>query len=177
MTINQKGIDLIKHFESLHDGDLTKIGLQPKQCPAGIWTIGFGHALKTTDKSRFLKGSADKKEAYRQSVEVFHMMTEEDAEALLNIDLQVYADNVTRAIRGKIELSENEFAAVVSFDYNCGDGNLKVSTLLKKILAGDDAGAADEFLKWNKATVNGKKVVLRGLTLRRQAERALYLEK
>jgi lysozyme len=177
MTINQKGIDLIKHFESLHDGDLTKIGLQPKQCPAGIWTIGYGRALKTTDKSRFLKGSADKKEAYRQAAEVFHMMTEKDAEALLNIDLQVYADNVTRAIRGKIELSENEFAAVVSFDYNCGDGNLKVSTLLKKILAGDDAGAADEFLKWNKATVNGKKVVLRGLTLRRQAERALYLEK
>lgn len=177
MSINQKGIDLIKHFESLHDGDLTKIGLQPKQCPAGIWTIGYGHALKTTDKSRFLKGSADKAEAYRQASEIFHMMTELDAEVLLNSDLQVYADNVTKHIKGKIELTENEFAAVVSFDYNCGDGNLKVSTLLKKILAGDDAGAANEFLKWDKATVKGKKVVLRGLTLRRQAERALYLEK
>jgi lysozyme len=176
MSINQKGIDLIKHFESLHDGDLTKIGLQPKQCPAGIWTIGYGHALKTTDKTRFLKGSADKAEAYRQAAEVYHMMTEEDAEELLRSDLEIYANNVRYATR-KAPLTENEFAAVVSFDYNCGDGNLKVSTLLKKILAGDDAGAANEFLKWDKATVNGKKVVLRGLTLRREAERALYLEK
>lgn len=37
--INEAGISLIKEFESLHDGDLSVIGLQPKQCPAGIWTI------------------------------------------------------------------------------------------------------------------------------------------
>ena len=38
MKTSQKGINLIKYFESLHDGDLTEIGLQPKMCPAGIWT-------------------------------------------------------------------------------------------------------------------------------------------
>jgi lysozyme len=40
MKISEKGLDLIKHFESLHDGDLTIVGLQPKMCPAGIWTEG-----------------------------------------------------------------------------------------------------------------------------------------
>ena len=38
MKTSQIGISLIKHFEGLHDGDLKKIGLQPKKCPAGIWT-------------------------------------------------------------------------------------------------------------------------------------------
>ena len=45
MRTSNKGIDLIKEFEGLHDGDLSIIGLQPKMCPAGIWTQGYGHAI------------------------------------------------------------------------------------------------------------------------------------
>jgi GH24 family phage-related lysozyme (muramidase) len=59
----------------------------------------------------------------------------------------------------------------VSFSYNCGLGSLQSSTLRMKYNRGDYDGAADEFLKWNKA--GGK--VLRGLERRREAERALFL--
>ncbi|HHP2614034.1 TPA: lysozyme, partial [Enterobacter roggenkampii] len=55
--------------------------------------------------------------------------------------------------------------------YNLGSRSLSTSTLLRKLNAGDYAGAADEFLRWNKA--GGK--VLNGLTRRREAERALFL--
>jgi lysozyme len=70
----------------------------------------------------------------------------------------------------KVPLEQREFDALVSFAFNCGSGNLAKSTLLKKINAGDKDGAASEFLKWDRA--GGK--VLRGLTRRRNAERALF---
>jgi lysozyme len=59
---------------------------------------------------------------------------------------------------------------LVSFAYNVGAGNLKASTLLKKLNAGDTAGAAQEFQRWNKAA--GK--VLPGLTRRRACEALLF---
>ena len=68
-------------------------------------------------------------------------------------------------------VTQNQFDALVSFTYNLGAGNLRSSTLLKKLNAGDYAGAADEFPKWNKA--GGKE--LAGLTRRRNAERDLFL--
>ena len=43
--MNKATVDLIKHFESLHDGDLHKIGLQPKMDSVGIWTCGYGRAM------------------------------------------------------------------------------------------------------------------------------------
>lgn len=60
----------------------------------------------------------------------------------------------------------------MSFVYNLGAGNLASSTLLKLLNAGDYAGAADQFLRWNKAGGN----VLSGLTARRSAERQMFLE-
>ena len=45
MKISQQGLDLIKFYEGLHDSDLTRIGLQWKYCPAGVVTVGWGHAL------------------------------------------------------------------------------------------------------------------------------------
>lgn len=173
--MNQAGIDLIKHFESLHDGDLTLIGLQPKMCPAQIWTSGYGHALMSADGTRFLKGSADKNEAYRIAKDDLRLNNEHDAENLLRADLVKFEESVLRLTRG-VDLNENQLAALVSFAYNCGTANLNVSTLLKRILAKDFKSAADEFLKWDKATVNGKKVALKGLTLRRAAERELFLK-
>ena len=68
-------------------------------------------------------------------------------------------------------LNYNQYAALVSFAYNLGVGALQGSTLRKMVLAGDLAGAAEEFLKWNKA--GGK--VLNGLTKRRQREKDLFL--
>jgi hypothetical protein len=46
MKTSNVGIQLIQEFESLHDGDLTMIGLQPKMDPIGIWTEGYGHAMR-----------------------------------------------------------------------------------------------------------------------------------
>ena len=64
----------------------------------------------------------------------------------------------------------HQYDALVSFTYNVGEGNLAKSTLLKRVNAGDHAGAANEFLKWNKA--GGK--TLAGLTRRRKSESLLY---
>ena len=68
-------------------------------------------------------------------------------------------------------MNDNQFAALVSFVFNCGIGNFKRSTLLRRVNAGDFAGAAREFPRWNKA--GGQ--VLKGLTLRREAEAALFM--
>jgi lysozyme len=67
--------------------------------------------------------------------------------------------------------SQAQFDALVSFSFNVGLGNLQSSTLRMKYNRGDIEGAADEFLKWNKA--GGK--VLNGLVKRRQDERNLFL--
>lgn len=68
-------------------------------------------------------------------------------------------------------MSQGQFDAMVSFAFNCGEAALRSSTLLKKHLSRDYAGAAKEFARWNKA--GGK--VLPGLVKRRAAEAALYM--
>ncbi|HAK9115445.1 TPA: lysozyme, partial [Salmonella enterica] len=97
------------------------------------------------------------------------MIDEATAERLLNTGLVGYENDVSRLV--KVKLTQGQFDALVSFAYNLGARTLSSSTLLRKLNAGDYAGAADEFLRWNKA--GGK--VLNGLTRRREAERALFL--
>lgn len=154
MKVNEKGLSLIKHFESLHDGDLSKIGLQPKQDCVGIWTVAWGHACK------------NKEEAFK----LYPTLTEKQAEELLAKDLNKFENDVLSLV--KVTLNENQFSALVSFTYNCGSANLAQSTLLKKLNKSDYSGAANEFICWNKAS--GK--VLKGLTLRREAEKNLFLD-
>jgi lysozyme len=167
--MNKAGIELLKHFESLNDDDLSRVGLQPKRDCGGIWTAGWGHALKTKDGSRFLTGSADKAEAYA----CFPEMTEDQAEELLQSDLVKFERHVDEMV--KVEINENQHAALTSFAFNCGEGNFHGSTLLKKLNAGDYESAADHFLDWNKGRVHGVMTILKGLTLRREAERKLFL--
>jgi len=154
MKVNGKGTKLIKHFESLHDGDLSKIGLQPKLDPIGIWTVFWGHACK------------NKEEAFK----LYPTGTEKQADVLLAKDLVKFENDVLSLV--KVKLNENQFSALVSFAYNCGAANLAQSTLLKKLNKSDFTGAANEFCRWNKA--GGK--VLKGLTLRREAEKNLFLD-
>lgn len=162
--INTEGLALIKQFESLHDGDLTVVGLQPKLCPAGIWTVGFGRAL-TDQRGSFLRGQAGRDEAYAQ----YSNLSMEQAEQFLMEDTSKFSKGVADLL--KVEVSSNEFSALVSLAYNIGLGAFKKSTVLRRLNAGDKGGAADAFLMWNKS--NGK--TLRGLVRRREAERKLFL--
>lgn len=162
-----KGIELIKHFESLHDGDLTRIGLQPKMCPAGIWTEGYGHAM--IHEGKFLRGKENKDLAY--SLSKIH--TVEDAERTLKTDLPIFENSLNAM---NLSIDQNQFDALVSFCFNEGFGAFKGSTLLRRIRV-KASGIREAFLVWNKADTNadGKLEVLPGLTLRREAEAKLYL--
>lgn len=95
--------------------------------------------------------------------------TQQQCDDRFTQDLNKFAQRVA-AIIGGAATTQPQFDAMVSFAYNVGTGNLTKSTLLKMHKAGDFAGAANEFGKWNKAA--GK--VMKGLTRRRAAEAALY---
>ena len=145
MQISDKGIALIKQFEGCK--------LTAYQDSVGVWTIGYGWT-KPVDGKPIRAGMTIKQET---------------AERLLKTGLVNYENDVSRLV--KVDLTQGQFDALVSFTYNLGARSLSTSTLLRKLNAGDYAGAADEFLRWNKA--GGK--VLNGLTRRREAERALFL--
>lgn len=95
--------------------------------------------------------------------------TQEQADSRLLSDLDILAVRMSKLISPA--LADNEFAALMSLAYNIGVGNFASSTLLKMINKGDVEEAAEEFVKWNKSA--GK--VMDGLTLRRKAEKVLYL--
>jgi len=118
-------------------------------CPANKWTIGYGHTFFA-----------------EEGMEI----TEERAEDLLRFDLEYFEESV--ALLLTVPVRQNQFDALVSFTFNLGVGALKRSTLLRKLNANDDYGAAQEFLRWNKA--GGK--VLDGLIRRRKAEKELFLK-
>ena len=118
-------------------------------CPAGVWTIGFG---------------------FTRSVEEGDKMTRAEAAERLKRELIEYENGVAAACTRSP--NENEFAAMVSFAFNVGVGGLKKSSVLKAHNRGDKQAAARAFQLWNKA--GGK--TLPGLTRRRMAEAALYLE-
>lgn len=145
------GLSLIKAFEGKYN-----IGYL---CPAGVWTIGYGHTGETLGNSS-PKGMT---------------ITDEQIDILLKQDMKRFEKAVLRSIT--VPLKQHQFDALVSFAFNVGAGALATSTLLKKLNSGDYAGAAEQFLVWNKATnpQTKKKVVLPGLTRRRQAERHLFI--
>lgn len=139
MKTGNKGIELIKHFEGCE--------LEAYKCPAGVWTIGYGH----------IKG-----------VHEGMKITEMQAEEMLKSELHEYEGYINDYVT--VPLNQNQFDAMVSWVYNLGGGNLKASTLLKVLNSGDYAGVPEQMLRWNKA--GGK--VLEGLTRRRQAEADLF---
>jgi len=167
--INAAGLDLVKRWEGIPDGDPSTVNLDAYLDPVGIWTIGWGHAIVDPLTGKFLRGAAGRARAralYPGGI------TTTQAHDLLRADLLDAATDVAALV--KVPLSDNQFGALVSFHFNTGA--LKASTLRKKLNARDYAGAADQFPLWNKGTVNGKKVVLPGLVTRRAQERALFLK-
>lgn len=145
MQTSDKGIALLKEFEGCK--------LTAYQDSVGVWTIGYGWTQPVDGKP----------------IRAGMTINQETAERLLKTGLVSYESDVSRLV--KVGLTQGQFDALVSFTYNLGARSLSTSTLLRKLNAGDYAGAADEFLRWNKA--GGK--VLNGLTRRREAERDLFL--
>lgn len=119
-------------------------------CPAGVLSIGYGHAIKPHE-------------------EFPEPMTEAEGEALLASDLAPIEIYLTAVFP---DVTQNQFDALASFAYNVGLGALDQSTLKRRLQAGDVKGAADQFGRW----IYANKVVLRGLVKRRDAERRLFLE-
>ena len=74
--------------------------------------------------------------------------TQKECDDVFMEDMQGFEKAVRRLV--KVELEPWQFDALVSFTYNCGEGNLQKSTLLRKVNAGDFRGAALEFHKWNR---------------------------
>ncbi len=166
--VPQPAVELIKSFEGLVDGDPGTVNLDAYLDPVGIWTIGWGHAVRF--RGQFLRGVENRgiaRALYRGGI------TRAQAEALLRGDLIDYAGSVLMLV--KVTLTDGQYGALVSFAFNVGVGALSQSTLLRKLNARDFAGAADQFLVWNKGRKNGVLVELPGLTRRRRAERAMFL--
>lgn len=165
--INTAGLELVKRWEGILDGDPTTVNLDPYLDPVGIWTIGWGHALRDT-AGRYLRAwqGAEARALYPDGI------TPEQAEVLLRADLLDAARDVSAVV--EVPLTENQFSALTSFQFNLGA--LKGSTLRRRLNVGDYLGAADEFLRWNKGRVNGQLRVLPGLVARRADERRLFLQ-
>jgi GH24 family phage-related lysozyme (muramidase) len=139
---------IVKEFEGCH--------LKAYICPAGVPTIGWG--------STSIGGKV---------VQMGQAITQAQADAQLNADLQRFYDAVARAIPAVASWAPNRIAALVGWTYNVGVGAMQDSTLRKRLLAGEDPAkvAAEELPRWNKAG----SAELPGLTRRRAAELALFL--
>lgn len=146
MKTGERGLNLIKEFEGCK--------LSAYQCPAGVWTIGIG-STHYGDGTPVTKNKT--------------LPNEGAAMALLAATIGQYEKAVNAT---GVELTQNEYDALVCLCYNIGEGNFFKSTLVKMLKAGDDkAEIAKQFLRWDKA--GGKP--LAGLTRRRNAEAELFL--
>jgi len=139
MQISQKGVELIMHFEGCR--------LEAYLCPAGVWTIGYGHT---------------------RGVKEGDTIDQEGAEAFLIEDLEEFEDHVQRLV--EVDLNQDQFDALVSWTFNLGYGNLAESTLLARLNDGLYEEVPEQIKRWTRA--GG--VILPGLVKRRNAEAALF---
>lgn len=146
--INQSGLELIKCFE----GFRSKAYLDAVHIP----TIGYG-ATHYEDGTKVTLNDPE-------------ITQERGLQLLKNLLNTEFCSKVERLI--KVQVTDNQFSAIVSFAYNVGIGNFQQSTLLRCLNAKNYNDAAEEFKRWNKA--GG--IVLPGLVKRRQAEKELFLK-
>ena len=139
MRTGDEGIALIRHFEGCR--------LDAYLCPAGVWTIGYGHT---------------------KGVKEGETIDQEAAEAFLIEDLEEFEGYVTEMV--EVPLSQSQFDALVSWTFNLGPSNLERSTLLAKLNQGEYTDVPFEIKRWTRA--GG--VILPGLIKRRNAEAALF---
>jgi lysozyme len=150
MRISENG----KNFLISQEGMVLKIYLDS----VGKKTLGCGHLIIPED--------------LEYSLPVGTPITIDQAMDFLEKDLEI----VERCINAyvTVDLSQNQYDSLCSFIFNCGVNSFASSTLLKKLNMGDFSGAAKEFEKWSKITVNGIKKVSPGLFNRRKREAELF---
>jgi len=136
------GVSMLKLFESCR--------LRRYLDVAGVWTIGWGHAIKPGDG-------------------IGATITQRKADDLLVADLAEHEAGMLASVT--VDLTDPEADALASFTFNVGVGAFARSTLLKRVNARETQAAADQFLRW----VYAAKVRQRGLVRRRSAEAARYL--
>ena len=146
MKISARGLELIKDFEGFSSTSYLDV--------VNIPTIGWGNTYYSDGRKVKLGEQISKTDALKL------------LEVVANRD---FADKIFPAI--KVKVTQNQFDAMVSLAYNIGVGAFLKSTLLKKVNAGDFAGAGEQFLRWNRA--GGKELL--GLTKRREREKQLFL--
>lgn len=149
-TVSPEGLNLVKRFEGLHKLSENNM-VHSYLCPAGVWTIGWGHTDGVTSEST---------------------ATIAECENFLRQDLEDCARVIKNNV--KVPLTQSQFDSLASFVFNLGAGNFKSSTLLKKLNKGEYDAVPEQLLRWNKATVEGKLKELPGLTRRRAAEATLF---
>ncbi len=146
MNISQNCIDIITEFEGFSEKPYLDVVKVPT---IGYGTISYSNGVKVK--------LTDKPISKETALKELKNHVEESC-------IPTIQNNI------KVELNQNQIDALCSFIYNIGSGNFIKSTLLKKINKKDFVGAAEEFLRWNKAS--GK--VFAGLTRRREAEKQLF---
>lgn len=117
------------------------------QDSVGVWTIGFGHT---------------------KGVQEGQSCSMQDAETMLSEEMDEYEGYINSMV--DVDLNQNEFDSLVAWVYNLGPTNLRESTLLKILNAGDKDGIPEQINRWNRA--GGK--ILQGLVRRREAESLMF---
>jgi len=145
IAVPQAAIQLAKRFEGFHRVPKADPGrAHPYICPAGYWTIGYGHLCDATHPP----------------------ITEEEAEVYLARDLVTALNATLRYCPVLATEPEGRLAAILDFTFNLGAGRLQTSTLRRRVNQRDWAAAATELRRW----IYGGSRVLPGLLRRREAE-------
>lgn len=145
IEVPQAAVDLAKRFEGFHRVPKSDPGrAHPYVCPAGFWTIGYGHLCDSTHPP----------------------ISEDEAEAYLARDLVTALDATLRFCPVLATEPEGRLAAIVDFAFNLGAGRLQASTLRRRVNQRDWTAAAKELGRW----VYGGCKVLPGLVTRRETE-------
>ena len=155
MKTSETGLALVRAFEGLRLVGYLDIGKVP--------TIGWGHTEMAGGNIRYEDGTVTPR------VIVGGRISEDEAKRLKAADMAQFERGVVKALTRPAK--QYQFDAMVSLAFNIGVGAFAKSSVCRKFNAGDVTGAANAFLLWNKA--GGQ--VLKGLTRRREAERALFM--
>jgi lysozyme len=145
MRLTESGIELIKSFEGFRS--------EAYRDPAGVWTIGYGHT-SAAGEPRVAEGMT---------------VSRSEADAILRRDAANFSRQLNRALR--VQLTDEQFSALVSFTYNVGPENLRRSSVLEAVNKSDFASVPRRLSLWTKA--GGR--VLPGLVKRRAAEAAMFV--